>query len=50
MRGEDSEKKEQDFSTTVESTEEDFEIGKLKEPFLPMGLEDHIAEPCKGIF
>ena len=50
MRVEDSEKEEQDFRTKVESTVEDFEIGKLKEPFVPKGHEDHIDEPCKGIY
>ena len=50
MRVEDSEKEEEDFSTKVESTVEDFEIGKLKEPFVPKGHEDHIDEPCKGIY
>ena len=55
----DSEKEEQDLSTKVESTdsssddfssEEDFEIGKLKESFVPKGYEDLIDAPCKGIF
>ena len=50
MRVEDSEKEEEDFSTKVESTVEDFEIGKLKEPFVPKGHEDHIDEQCKGIY
>ena len=50
MRVGDSEKEEQDFSTTVEGKEEDFEIGEQKEPFVPKGHEDHIDEPCKGIF
>ena len=50
MREGDSETEEQDFSTDVESIEEDFQIGEQKEPFVPKGHEDCIDEPCKGIF
>ena len=50
MREGNFEKENQDLSENVESNEEDFGIREQKEPFVPKGHEDHIVEPCKGIF